>query len=1855
DVCASCPDDFASSAGAVGCFVAPVGGRMDNRDYGYLFWPTNHWYQSGNFLNVQHVQTGFYGLALDVGSADLTHLGLIDAESSAEEALHQNTSVITDLPSAAVTWAVTQGTTPHAADAFLNETGGVSNPSRLIDMGRFMQRVDIPEVTYAGTGDLSGSIELAAMTRHFVLTHRATSAAGGQPLTVSLQIAGDAVAQFATTEWLDGTRAVSVLDDAGKGWSFIITEQAGATPEITRSPDGTLTFDNAYDATGAGQQVTLSVIAVPSNAGNTEQLSVWLHPHQTVQVQFAQLNRDGSGGATLTPATFDPERGLYLINLHNLSEVGGGGSPSWGNPDKHNWYNRHRLVINNTGSGPISVPLAFDGGGNAAYSITAGSPLLRDTDGQPVGAPIQISKNWHDPPAWYHLYSALQLAPGSHELEHTFPHAKWGETYAAAHAQLSLIGWGQNQQWDQSSLGAWGESITYDPDMTLNRAMVDDVRPFLVETGSKWNWTGNVGGASFLVYDGDTTLTRADHQLGRLRSHYNYTGPNLTDVVYAGITRDNKISARIATQLGRTDDMVRAYYHLEYTFHEDVNYDRLALFQMAADAYGDNGFRHYSYGNAAGVAFDADVPQHGTTGYASPSDRGIPLPGDAPWVMLYDSNHMSGNLPEHLANLAFVVRSYEAQIGDTTTTTPHINIVRTNNGGWSQMAFELGVPWDAQNPIIPAGSVIKATVEYLIPPADKSTYYGASDYLTELEAWQYQSTDMALTLAADNQLEVVPFVGTLVRTYPIEIHASPGATAARFMLSGGLGYTPLTIKGLARPDGWRLEQQLDGVWQPVDQSVEGNDFWQANDDPASGTFELIFNLHNRGTNQYRLIRGDTQCVGVLTTDAAVCDDVDECATGNGGCAQQCSNLEATFVCSCDAGYVLNADGLACDDVDECATANAGCAQQCDNTTGSFVCSCAAGYTPSVDLFDCDDIDECADPAANDCGAGASCSNASGSYVCGCESPGCTPEGCTNPDSPGFDATALLDDGSCFVCSAAHAMGSRVADCAWDCDAAWGECFVMPGQSACAFYYCEPVTSCTPPDEPTTSPYSAELAAVLALGALTDAPTMRANDTTADLASVAAGESKAIFYDTLDYADAPTRAFARIALPAGATVGSPVPGIVLVHGGGGTAYQDWVDLWTQRGYAAISIAVEGQTDTAASQVDIDAGNAVGSWLKHAMAGPPRAGAYGDTGSPLAEQWMYHAVADTVLANSLLRALPQVDAGNVGVMGISWGGVITATVMGIDERFAFAIPAYGTGHKYDIPNTFESALENNALYRQVWDPIVRIDKANAPALWLSWPDENNFSHDAQAATYLAAPGPRMVSLIPGLGHGHSPAWNAPDSYDFADSVTATGQPWAEQLSADVVADVAQVVFTSEMPVKSASLITTTGFGWTGDLTWLEVAADALVEAPAGTWTATVALPAGATAWWVNLTATGSDGDVIVSSDYREVIDVQPVPAGGLNMGHPSSADQSVGTALVSFTGPSYVEIVDVTVHNESHPGAFCSGPDSPLVLKSPAPAVHAFDVVFDNTVAGLNEGQSATGTLTVVWANLDGTTQQVEWPLHAVAQSSFEIIYDVTAPWSSKTVYSSDDVTIAAGAVVSLDVDQSAAGLNVSDGTLTMDQAKALTVSESLTIAVDGTLEINTGVLTADVTTMTVDGTVTVDGGTLTRSMAGISRAFSGNGLIDVQSGSFTFIDGAPSNILQVNTDIRVSGGNVSLSGQIYIGNLTPTQFQIVGDQATVSISRLNLVGASWTPKLDFVLNETGVSKIQVAGWANLTKAIITVDGSAYTGGPTTMLLVDSNNLVGLADPTNITLVGFTQNATVVQDQSNGKDWLQLVID
>ena len=67
--------------------------------------------------------------------------------------------------------------------------------------------------------------------------------------------------------------------------------------------------------------------------------------------------------------------------------------------------------------------------------------------------------------------------------------------------------------------------------------------------------------------------------------------------------------------------------------------------------------------------------------------------------------------------------------------------------------------------------------------------------------------------------------------------------------------------------------------------------------------------------------------------------------------------------------------------------------------------------------------------------------------------------------------------------------------------------------------------------------------------------------------------QALFYEGLPWKGRATKVFAWMGLPQ-LEEGQTCPGVVLVHGGGGTAFDFWVRLWTERGYAAIAMDLCG---------------------------------------------------------------------------------------------------------------------------------------------------------------------------------------------------------------------------------------------------------------------------------------------------------------------------------------------------------------------------------------------------------------------------------------------------------------------------------------------------------------------------------------------------------------------------------------------------------------------------------------------------------------------------------------------------------
>ena len=251
--------------------------------------------------------------------------------------------------------------------------------------------------------------------------------------------------------------------------------------------------------------------------------------------------------------------------------------------------------------------------------------------------------------------------------------------------------------------------------------------------------------------------------------------------------------------------------------------------------------------------------------------------------------------------------------------------------------------------------------------------------------------------------------------------------------------------------------------------------------------------------------------------------------------------------------------------------------------------------------------------------------------------------------------------------------------------------------------------------------------------------------------------KAIWIEGPRYKGRPTRFFAYWALPAGADATNRVPGIVLVHGGGGTAFPEWVKRWTARGYAAIAMDNCG---------GCPAGEGDGRpHPRHAWSGPDGWGRFDAENDPPEDQWPYQAVACVIRSHTFLRQLPEVDLSKIGVTGISWGGFLTSIVAGADPRFAFAVPVYGCGN-LRTHSLWQGQIGER--WEALWNPVKWTRRCRIPTLWCTGTNDPFFPLDSFSETARTANGKELFSIKIRMPHGHPPAGDPPEIAAFADSV-------------------------------------------------------------------------------------------------------------------------------------------------------------------------------------------------------------------------------------------------------------------------------------------------------------------------------------------------------------------------------------------------------------------------------------------------------------------------------------------------------
>lgn len=196
-------------------------------------------------------------------------------------------------------------------------------------------------------------------------------------------------------------------------------------------------------------------------------------------------------------------------------------------------------------------------------------------------------------------------------------------------------------------------------------------------------------------------------------------------------------------------------------------------------------------------------------------------------------------------------------------------------------------------------------------------------------------------------------------------------------------------------------------------------------------------------------------------------------------------------------------------------------------------------------------------------------------------------------------------------------------------------------------------------------------------------------------------------------------FAYLGIPSTPMPDGGYPGIVLVHGGGGTAFPGWTQTWVDRGFAVIAIDWYNQMPIPEDQKNPT--NVIKERIP--LPGGKR-------------QDHISNVANMALAHTLLRSLPQVDPQKTALVGLSWGSWYSTMLASMDHRFQGGVMIY-CGDRKQHKKIFNGRF---------------VHAAKIPLFWVVSTHDQNVNLRTLNSSFRTCPTIETKSIVVEMPHGH-----------------------------------------------------------------------------------------------------------------------------------------------------------------------------------------------------------------------------------------------------------------------------------------------------------------------------------------------------------------------------------------------------------------------------------------------------------------------------------------------------------------------
>ncbi len=231
-------------------------------------------------------------------------------------------------------------------------------------------------------------------------------------------------------------------------------------------------------------------------------------------------------------------------------------------------------------------------------------------------------------------------------------------------------------------------------------------------------------------------------------------------------------------------------------------------------------------------------------------------------------------------------------------------------------------------------------------------------------------------------------------------------------------------------------------------------------------------------------------------------------------------------------------------------------------------------------------------------------------------------------------------------------------------------------------------------------------------------------------------TKTIYINSIQYKGKTSKIFGYFSFPRKAI---NLPAILISHGGGGHAVLSRNISWANRGYAVLSIDLPGKGENRSLSKSTGPNMTVSQLLKT---------------MPLDENYLCHAVAAVRSSISFLAAQKEVDPQNIGMIGLSWGGVLTLLTNGVDSRIKTFINVYGSGHIQE-ESTWQSLFDKMSEgERQIWDSLIDpknvLSQQKSEMLFMTGTNDHCYYLPIFQKSYIESETYKNLMIFPNIKH-------------------------------------------------------------------------------------------------------------------------------------------------------------------------------------------------------------------------------------------------------------------------------------------------------------------------------------------------------------------------------------------------------------------------------------------------------------------------------------------------------------------------